>query len=104
MWKRDEAVKPTGSAAPGPAPEKPVASPPPAAGIDFTGTPLSLADALIEGAEDVAAAVGGRGGGVGIVVVAQHVAIAARTDLADSADGSDRIRLPHRLDQPCGKP
>ena len=31
MWKRDEAVKPTGSAAPGPAPEKPPTSAPPAA-------------------------------------------------------------------------
>ena len=31
MWKRDEAVKPTGSAAPGPAPEKPTTSAPPAA-------------------------------------------------------------------------
>jgi cytoskeletal protein CcmA (bactofilin family) len=31
MWKRDEAVKPTGSAASGPAPEKPPTSAPPAA-------------------------------------------------------------------------
>jgi cytoskeletal protein CcmA (bactofilin family) len=31
MWKRDEAVKPTGSAAPGPAPEKPTTPAPPAA-------------------------------------------------------------------------
>src|SRR4029450_3013593 len=31
MWKRDEAVKPTGSAAPGAAPEKPPTSAPPAA-------------------------------------------------------------------------
>ena len=31
MWKRDEAVKPTGSAAPGPAPAPPTTSAPPAA-------------------------------------------------------------------------
>jgi cytoskeletal protein CcmA (bactofilin family) len=57
MWKRDEAVKPTGTAAPGAAPAQPAGAPPQSAGVDTAPGRPATSDPL-RGLEKTAVNIG----------------------------------------------